>query len=416
MYSNREFARVVNHHDSNTRLDVNGATADRRNTVASVELHQFGGRNLQRIGKSTNIHKSDISLPPLDPAQVASCDAAFQRKPFLRPALSLSAGRQPIPELDFGVPRHLSSDWSDVRNLSHIERRPMSDNYDQVMIDSLRRRVIFLTNKKGTHMLETKGLRFIPLSSALLLAKFTTKSIAAIIPLLGIVAFAGTASAKTNLITNGNFGIGAPPSGCVAGTTTLSGWTVTAGNIDIDSAAPGCSGIAAAPGATYFLDLTGSFAEDGVNDVGAISQTINTVVGQKYSLTFYFGGNPQWQDTSYPNDSPLKAMDVFVNNAIAGVYSTNTAGVSTTDAQWTKEKIAFTATSASTTISFDSLNGSPANPSDFGPLLDDVSVSAVGRMKAPEIDPASAASGLTLMLGGLAVLRGRRKIIGYNSR
>ena len=31
--------------------------------------------------------------------------------------------------------------------------------------------------------------------------------------------------------------------------------------------------------------------------------------------------------------------------------------------------------------------------------------------KAPEIDPASAASGLTLLLGGLTVLRGRRKLI-----
>jgi hypothetical protein len=30
--------------------------------------------------------------------------------------------------------------------------------------------------------------------------------------------------------------------------------------------------------------------------------------------------------------------------------------------------------------------------------------------KAPEIDPASAASGLTLLLGGLAVMRGRRKL------
>jgi hypothetical protein len=29
---------------------------------------------------------------------------------------------------------------------------------------------------------------------------------------------------------------------------------------------------------------------------------------------------------------------------------------------------------------------------------------------APEIDPASAASGLTLLFGGLAVMRGRRKL------
>ena len=30
--------------------------------------------------------------------------------------------------------------------------------------------------------------------------------------------------------------------------------------------------------------------------------------------------------------------------------------------------------------------------------------------RAPEIDPASAATGLTLLLGGVAVLRGRRKL------
>lgn len=33
---------------------------------------------------------------------------------------------------------------------------------------------------------------------------------------------------------------------------------------------------------------------------------------------------------------------------------------------------------------------------------------ATGTMAAPEIDPASAFGGLTLLLGGLAVLRGRR--------
>ena len=33
---------------------------------------------------------------------------------------------------------------------------------------------------------------------------------------------------------------------------------------------------------------------------------------------------------------------------------------------------------------------------------------SVGAVAAPEIDPASAASGLTLLLGGMAVLRGRK--------
>jgi hypothetical protein len=32
-----------------------------------------------------------------------------------------------------------------------------------------------------------------------------------------------------------------------------------------------------------------------------------------------------------------------------------------------------------------------------------------GAVKAPEIDPASAMAGLTMLVGGLAVLRGRRR-------
>ena len=252
-------------------------------------------------------------------------------------------------------------------------------------------------------MFQEKGMCMPPLSS---IAKCRPR----FVPLIGALMLGTTnfASAATNLVSNGNFGVGAPSSGCVAGTTSLTGWTVTSGNVDIDSAAQGCSGITAAPGASYFVDLTGSHAENAINDVGAISQDINTVAGQKYSLSFYFGGNPQWQGSLYPNDSSLKAMDAFVNGSIAGVYSVNTAGVPLTDAQWTKEKIVFTATSTNTVISFDSLNGSSSNPSDFGPLLDDVSVKAIGRVQAPEIDPASAAVEMGLLFGALAVLRGRK--------
>jgi hypothetical protein len=35
--------------------------------------------------------------------------------------------------------------------------------------------------------------------------------------------------------------------------------------------------------------------------------------------------------------------------------------------------------------------------------------SSVGAVAAPEIDPASALSGLTLLVGGIAVIRGRKK-------
>ena len=193
--------------------------------------------------------------------------------------------------------------------------------------------------------------RVFPISAALLLAGYSPAHAA-------------------NLILNGNFHL--PGAGCQAGTTVLPDWTVVSGNVDIEDAT--CTGGLPPKNGTYYLDLTGSFAV-GASDVGVISQTITTVVGQQYALTFAFGGNPQWQEfTTYPNDSEYKAMAVFVNGAISGVFGVHTAGVAVTNAQWTTKKIPFTATSASTTVTFQSLNGSATNPSNFGPLLDGVSV------------------------------------------
>lgn len=127
---------------------------------------------------------------------------------------------------------------------------------------------------------------------------------------------------------------------------------------------------------SYYIDLTGSHAENGVNDVGTISQTIATQVGQQYFLSFYFGANPQAPQFTYPNDGPVKAMDLLLNWSLTGTYALNTTGIAATNPQWTFESTSFTATSNLTQISFRSLNGIVA-PSDFGPLLDGVSVTAV---------------------------------------
>jgi len=253
--------------------------------------------------------------------------------------------------------------------------------------------------------------------------------------------------AHANLIDNGNFATGAPGSGCAAGITALPGWTVT-NNVDIDSAVkpfPLCSGLFSP--ATYFIDLTGSFAP-GQNDRGSISQTIATQAGKSYDLSFYFGGNPQWQYLGYPNDGAIKSMDVLLNGDVIGTYVVNTtippeSLVTThcTDSglcecwfapespandnsasficnpsagpvidpfagQFTQENIDFTATGSTTTLSFESLNGvGVTSPSDFGPLLADVSLKRLGR-RVPE--PAS----ILLMLGGfgclsLAIIRRR---------
>lgn len=210
-------------------------------------------------------------------------------------------------------------------------------------------------------MLNAKGTGFFALSSALFLAAVT--------PSL----------ATENLIVNGDFTPLSP--GCEAAATTIPGWTVVSGNVDFEDAA--CNGGVKAPdGSTYYLDLTGSFAEDGVNDVGIISQTVATTVGQEYRLLFHFGGNPQWKAyTIYPNDSALKALAVFVNGSIAAVHSVDTECGSATDAHWEKKEFFFKATAASTTVTFQSLNGTE-KPSDFGALVGHVVLEPISDDKS----------------------------------
>ena len=68
-------------------------------------------------------------------------------------------------------------------------------------------------------------------------------------------------------------------------------------------------------------------------------------------------------------------------------------------------KITFSTTD---TVSYLNGSGNPVIVSTNAPDSTFVDQLKVSSYKAPEIDPASAASALTLLLGGLAVLRGRR--------
>jgi Protein of unknown function (DUF642) len=172
----------------------------------------------------------------------------------------------------------------------------------------------------------------------------SSKAWSSILPIVSFVFLAALQPVHAaNLIRNGGFE--KPAAGCQAGATVVPYWTVVSGNVDFEDDT--CTGGMPAKSGTYYLDLTGSYAV-GASDVGIISQAIVTVVGQQYALTFAFGGNPQWQEFGYPNDSEYKAMAVFVNGAISGVYGVHTAGVAVTNPQWTGHKILFTATSTST--------------------------------------------------------------------
>ena len=188
------------------------------------------------------------------------------------------------------------------------------------------------------------------------------------------------------MIVNGNFGSN-PAERCVPGMTGVipqeytdssigQQWLVTQGNIDLLTSWCSGYGHVTAPNLTdTYVDLNGSFAETGVNASGAITQTVPTLNGQLYKLTFEFGGNPQWLNSIYPNDTKIKGMVVWIDGLLAGTYfvDTGTAAVAVpaVNAQWKKETIIFEANSASTTITFQSLNSST---SDFGPLLTNVAM------------------------------------------
>lgn len=198
----------------------------------------------------------------------------------------------------------------------------------------------------------------------------------AVLPVLvGLCTLGTPLSASAALIVNGSFETGTftgSSSGYESlgntvgtGSTAITGWTVTAGNIDWIK--------------TYWQAADGhmSLDMDGTNP-GTIQQTgIVTVIGQQYQVTFSLSGNP--------DGPPLtKALHVDASvGAVSQVFNytigTNTEG----NMQWQTETLLFTANQTSTTLTFTSGdNGSP-----YGPALDNVSITTAGGVVSVVPEP-----------------------------
>jgi MSHA biogenesis protein MshQ len=171
-----------------------------------------------------------------------------------------------------------------------------------------------------------------------------------------LVRFAFGASAN---FQNGNFAgstnLGTGDVG-IAGlnTTSLTGWTIAA-NSSIDVV--GSAIWSASPGNTsnYSVDL------DGTNP-GTLSQTFATTTGQAYTLNFDLSANYLGTATN--------TVKVTVAGASQN-YSVSPAGKSANNMGYVTQALAFTATAASTTLTFTSLD---AANSSHGPVIDNVRI------------------------------------------
>jgi uncharacterized protein (TIGR03437 family) len=189
----------------------------------------------------------------------------------------------------------------------------------------------------------------------------------------------GTASPlPVNLITNGDFETPVLPAGgglnVSSGSSALTGWTVIGTaplTVALVSGACTCGGFNTT-GLTFpaedghqWLDLTGTGYSTGTR---GITQTVATVAGTTYELTFWVGNIFDPDAETNPgccNFGTTSTVGLKINGTEVGSY-TNSARVSVMN--WQQFGVTFTATGDSTVIEFDNLD--PATDSSNG--LDNV--------------------------------------------
>lgn len=169
-----------------------------------------------------------------------------------------------------------------------------------------------------------------------------------------------SSSAFANLILNGCFESGTNPNSFTTvglGGTNIDSWSVLAGNIDyIGTHWQAADGVRS-------VDLNGG-------QPGTIGQTFATVVGQQYAVRFAVAGNPD-------GGPAIKALVAAAGGTTSNAQF-DTTGKTRTNMGWQYFDFLFTATSASTQLSFASQTGAGATcGACYGPALDDVSVNAV---------------------------------------
>ncbi len=205
--------------------------------------------------------------------------------------------------------------------------------------------------------------------------------------------------AQAVTITNGSFEAGVAISGSpnfvtltATDSTSITGWTVSAGTIDYIGT------YWAASDGTRSLDLNGLSA-------GTVEQTLTGLTnGNVYRIYFDMAGNPD----NGPTDKTLK---VTASLDTTNYTFTVPGGADHSNMGWVTNTFIFTATGSSATLAFTSTvtsGGSTEYPAAFGPALDNVKI-----VEVPFVAEVPLPGTLPLMLGGLsglgAVYFGRKR-------
>ena len=170
-------------------------------------------------------------------------------------------------------------------------------------------------------------------------------------------SFTTQASTSSNLVQNGSFelpGATAPGVTVPPGNPYITGWTVTRSRVAYVSDYFTCSD------GKVCIDLAGA-----TDTGGGITQTVTTVPGTAYNLTFDLAGNPD-------SGAPVKPLRVLIGGQSTDL-SFDTTGKSRSSMGWVTKTLPFTAAGTATAIEFYS-----PNPGYWGPVIDNVRVVAGG--------------------------------------
>jgi hypothetical protein len=164
-----------------------------------------------------------------------------------------------------------------------------------------------------------------------------------LIATFGFLALTISSAHAQNLLTNGSF-----ESSSGTALTTLPGWTVSTGNVDVNTTWQQFSG----PNA---LDLNG-------NTQGVVRQTFNTISGRTYVLTFGYSRNPAAA-------SATGSLTVTGASTLTSDTLISNGAVTSTAMNWQTKGYSFVANSTLTSVQFSSSTAGAA-----GIALDAVSV------------------------------------------